>query len=277
MVTATDINSIYVVALPIILGMIFLEVLIANFKNISAYKANDSLGSIGLLSGNILVAISIKGLTLAFHIFLYKFRILDLVSILPLWALWLITFVLIDFVFYFYHRISHRSRFLWAIHMSHHSSEEMNFLVSFRQAWLGPISKIPFFMILPLIGLDPTMIAIAGVVSTLWGIVGHTQVVNKLGPLEWVFNTPSHHRVHHGSNAQYIDKNYGNVFIIWDRFFGSFEPEIEPVKYGLVKNVNTFNPLKITIMVWQDIYQDTKSSKSTKEAINYIFGPPRTS
>ena len=276
MISATDINSIYVVALPIILLMIFVEVLVASAKNISAYKTNDSLGTLGLLTGNILMAVSIKGSTLAFHLFLYEFRVFDLVSLIPIWILWLMTFVLIDFIFYFYHRISHRSRFLWAIHMSHHSSEEMNFAVAYRQAWLGPISKIPFFMILPLIGLDPTMIAVAGVLSTLWGIVGHTQIINKLGPFEWIFNTPSHHRVHHGSNAQYIDRNYGNLLIIWDRFFGTFEPEIEPVKYGLVKNVNTFNPIKITFMGWQEIYQDIKDSKSSKEALGHFFGPPKT-
>ena len=276
MISATDINSIYVVALPIILLMIFVEVLVASAKNISAYKTNDSLGTLGLLTGNILMAVSIKGFTLAFHLFLYEFRVFDLVSLIPIWILWLITFVLIDFIFYFYHRISHRSRFLWAIHMSHHSSEEMNFAVAYRQAWLGPISKIPFFMILPLIGLDPTMIAVAGVLSTLWGIVGHTQIINKLGPFEWIFNTPSHHRVHHGSNAQYIDRNYGNLLIIWDRFFGTFEPENEPVKYGLVKNVNTFNPIKITFMGWQEIYQDIKDSKSSKEALGHFFGPPKT-
>ena len=276
MISATDINSIYVVALPIILLMIFVEVIVASAKNISAYKTNDSLGTLGLLTGNILMAVSIKGSTLAFHLFLYEFRVFDLVSLIPIWILWLMTFVLIDFIFYFYHRISHRSRFLWAIHMSHHSSEEMNFAVAYRQAWLGPISKIPFFMILPLIGLDPTMIAVAGVLSTLWGIVGHTQIINKLGPFEWIFNTPSHHRVHHGSNAQYIDRNYGNLLIIWDRFFGTFEPENEPVKYGLVKNVNTFNPIKITFMGWQEIYQDIKNSTSSKEALGHFFGPPKT-
>lgn len=272
-----DVNSIYIVALPIILLMIMVEVLVANAKNIAAYKKEDSLGTLGLLTGNIFVALSIKGLTLAFHIFLYEFRFFDLVSVMPIWALWIIIFILIDFIFYFYHRISHRSRFLWAIHMSHHSSEEMNFFVSFRQAWLGPISKIPFFMLLPLIGLDPTMIAVAGVISTLWGVIGHTQVINKLGPLEWVFNTPSHHRVHHGSNLQYIDKNYGNLLIIWDRFFGTFEPENEPVKYGMVKNVNTFNPFKITLMGWQEIILDMKNSKSSREAMTHFFGPPKTS
>ena len=116
----------------------------------------------------------------------------------------------------------------------------------------------------------------AGVVSTLWGIVGHTQIVGKLGPLEWIFNTPSHHRVHHGANSQYIDKNYGNLLIIWDRMFGTFEPEDEPVKFGLVRNVNTFNPTKITFMGWIDIFKNMKSASNLSEAIYFLLGPPKT-
>tara|TARA_E500000178_G_scaffold263414_1_gene260513 strand:- start:84 stop:587 length:504 start_codon:yes stop_codon:yes gene_type:complete len=160
--------------------------------------------------------------------------------------------------------------------MSHHSSQEMNFAVSFRQAWFGPISKVPFFMVLPLLGLDPTIIAVAGSLSTLWGIVGHTQIIKSLGPLELILNTPSHHRVHHGANSQYIDKNYGNLLIIWDKFFGTFEPEKEKVKYGLVNNVNTYNPVKITFMAWQDIIKNMRNSDSTTQALKYLFGPPNT-
>ena len=215
-------------------------------------------------------------MVLAFHIYLYQFRVFDFVNQIPIWALWIITFISIDLVFYVYHRMSHRIRFLWAIHLSHHSSEEMNFAVSFRQAWFGPISKIPFFMVLPLLGFDPTIIAVAGVISTLWGIVGHTQVIGKLGPLEWIFNTPSHHRVHHGSNKQYIDKNYGNLLIIWDRLFGTFEPEDEKVKFGLVNNVNTFNPVKVTFMAWMSMINDLKQKNSFIEIIKVIFGPPVT-
>ena len=142
--------------------------------------------------------------------------------------------------------------------MSHHSSEEMNFAVSFRQAWFGPISKVPFFMVLPILGLDPLMIAVAGVISTLWGVVGHTQIIGKLGPLEWLFNTPSHHRVHHGSNPEYIDKNYGNLLIIWDRLFGTFQPEERPVNYGLVNNVFY---KKEDSSIWVDLTDDGLDEK----------------
>lgn len=274
----TDItyNQIYAIGLPVVLFMIFIEALVSSSNKKSYYNKGDTLCTIGLLIGNIIMVYGFKGLTLALHFYVYQFRIFDISQSIPSWANWVLTFILIDFVFYIYHRMSHRVRFLWAIHMSHHSSEEMNFAVSFRQAWFGPVSKIPFFILLPVIGLDPTIIAVAGVISTLWGIVGHTQIINKLGPLEWVFNTPSHHRVHHGSNEQYIDKNYGNLLIIWDRMFGTFEPEKESVRYGLVKNVNTFNPVTITFMGWKAILEDIKRSKSFSQAFHLFFGPPNT-
>ena len=274
--TAISVNEVYAIGVPIVLTMIFIEILISNFRSQNFYKSGDTLCTIGLLSGNIIVAFAIKGMVLAFHIYLYQFRVFDFVNQIPILALWIITFISIDLVFYVYHRMSHRIRFLWAIHLSHHSSEEMNFAVSFRQAWFGPISKIPFFMVLPLLGFDPTIIAVAGVISTLWGIVGHTQVIGKLGPLEWIFNTPSHHRVHHGSNKQYIDKNYGNLLIIWDRLFGTFEPEDEKVKFGLVNNVNAFNPVKVTFMAWMSMINDLKQKNSFIEIIKVIFGPPVT-
>ena len=274
--TNLTVAEVYAIGLPIIYGMIALEAIFSTLANKSFYRLDDTLCTAGLLIGNILIGSAAKGLSFAIHIFLYHFRIIDLASLIPLWLMWVLAFVLIDLVFYIYHRLSHRVRFLWAIHMSHHSSEEMNFAVSLRQAWFAPLSKLPFFAVLPLLGMDPTIAVIAGVISTLWGVVGHTQIVDKLGPLEIVFNTPSHHRVHHGANKEYIDKNYGNLFIIWDKMFGTFEPENEPVKYGLVNNVNTFNPVKITFMGWSAILRDIKKAKTIKEALKLTFGPPNT-
>jgi Sterol desaturase len=274
--TNLSVTEVYAIGAPIVLAIILLEVFISSINNKNLYKKNDTLCTIGLLTGNITMVFALKGITLAFHFYLYQFKLINLSEIVPSWLLWMLTFILIDFVFYFYHRISHRVNFLWAIHMSHHSSEEMNFAVSFRQAWFGPLSKIPFFMVLPIIGFDPTLVAVAGVISTLWGIVGHTQIINRLGPLEWFMNTPSHHRVHHGSNSQYIDKNYGNLLIIWDKMFGTFEREDEKVKFGLVKNVNTFNPSRITFMGWTRIIEDIRDAENLNEALYFIFGPPNT-
>lgn len=274
--TNLTVAEVYAIGLPIIYGMIAIEAIFSSLTNKSFYRVNDTLCTAGLLIGNILMGSAAKGLSFAVHIFLYQFRIIDLASLIPLWLMWILAFVFIDLVFYIYHRLSHRVRLLWAIHMSHHSSEEMNFAVSLRQAWFSPLSKLPFFAILPLLGMDPTIVVIAGVISTLWGVVGHTQIVDKLGPLELIFNTPSHHRVHHGANKEYIDKNYGNLFIIWDKMFGTFEPECAPVKYGLVNNVNTFNPIKITFMGWRAIFKDVRKAKTLREALSLTFGPPNT-
>ena len=274
--TNITVAEVYAIGLPIIYGMIALEAIFSSFANKSFYRLDDTLCTAGLLIGNILIGFAAKGLSFSIHIFLYQFRLIDLASLIPVWLMWVLAFVLIDLFFYIYHRLSHKVRFLWAIHMSHHSSEEMNFAVSLRQAWFAPLSKIPFFLILPLLGLDPTIVVIAGVISTLWGVVGHAQIVDKLGPLEIIFNTPSHHRVHHGANKEYIDKNYGNLFIIWDKMFGTFEPEHATVKYGLVNNVDTFNPIKITFMGWRAILKDVRNAQSLREVISVIFGPPNT-
>ena len=215
-----------------------------------------------------------KGLIFGFYLYLFQFSVFNLSDFLPFWTVFLLSFFIIDFTFYWYHRASHRVRVLWAIHMNHHSSEEMNFLVAFRQAWFNPFSKVPFFLFLPLFVLDPTITVLAGAVSTLIGVLGHTQIVDKLGPLEYIFNTPSHHRVHHGSNPEYIDKNYGNLFIIWDKMFGTFEPEVAPVIYGIKDNVNTYNPIKITFRDWISLGKDIRNSRSIKEALSYIVNPP---
>ena len=274
--TNLTVTDVYIIGLPIIFMLMMAEATVSQYQNKKYYKNKDTLCTSGLVVGNILMSLTIKGATLALHFYLYQFRVFDISNSIPVWLLWVLTFVLIDFVFYIYHRCSHKIRFLWAIHMSHHSSQEMNFGVSLRQAWLGPVSKIPFFAILPLIGFDPTVIAVAGVISTLWGVVGHTQMVGKLGPLEWILNTPSHHRVHHGSNPEYIDKNYGNLLIIWDRLFGTFEPEKAKVTYGLVNNVNTFNPIKITLMDWQAMLREIKEKEKVSEKIKIFFGTPQT-
>ena len=228
----------------------------------------------GLLAGNVAVSLLTKGSILLLYIYFYQFRLVTINDLLPIWAVWALTFVVIDFVYYWYHRCSHRVRFLWAVHMNHHSSEEMNYVVSLRQAWFGPISKIPFFIFMPLIGFDPLITLVAGVASTLWGVLGHTQWINRLGPLEYIFVTPSSHRVHHGSNECYLDKNYGNFLIIWDRMFGTFAEEKEKVKYGIRENVKTFNPLKITFRVWFQIADDFSKSKTLKNKLLSIFGRP---
>jgi alkylglycerol monooxygenase len=264
--------TVYTYAVPIIIALILGEAIYSNIKGLNFYKTNDTLGSYGLLAGNVVVSLLTKGSFLLFNVYLYQFRLFTINDLMHVFFVVVLTFAAIDFIYYWFHRCSHRIKFLWAMHMNHHSSEEMNFVVSLRQAWFAPFAKVIFFMPLPLIGFDPLITVVVGIVSTFWGVIGHTQWINKLGPLEYIFVTPSHHRVHHGSNDQYIDKNFGNLLIIWDKFFGTFEPEDEKVIYGIKENVKTFNPFKITFMLWIKMYEESKSAVGLKEKFLSFFG-----
>ena len=269
-----DESTIYTYGIPIILLLIGSEIIYSYVYGLKYYKAKDSAAAFGLLIGNYIINLGTKGSILIIYFYLYNFRLFTVNDLMPIWMVWILTFVMIDFVYYWYHRCSHRVRFLWAVHMNHHSSEEMNFTVSLRQAWFGSLTKVPFFIFMPLVGFDPLITAVAGVASTLWGVVGHTQWIKKLGPIEYIFVTPSSHRVHHGSNEEYLDKNYGNLLIIWDRLFGTYEEEKDKVIYGIRNNVKTFNPIKITFFEWASFFNDLKHANGFKEKILCFFGKP---
>ena len=215
-----------------------------------------------------------QSLTFGVFVLAYEHRLFNFSEAMPEWLLFIVALLLLDIAFYVYHRLSHRVRFLWAIHSSHHSSQEFNFSVAFRQAWLGPIVKIPFFAILPLVGLDPSAVMVVGSIATLYGVWTHTRIIPSLGVLEWSLGTPSAHRVHHGTNPEYIDKNYANMFIFIDRLCGTFEPESAPVVYGLTKNIDTINPFKITSFEWRNMWVDASTARTVGELLGYVFGPP---
>lgn len=150
-----------------------------------------------------------------------------------------------DFIYCWSHRFMHASRYRWAIHVVHHSSEHYNLSTALRQPVADALGTFLPYSLLALIGIHPTLIAQARGINLLYQYWIHTDTIGRLGPLEEVLNTPSHHRVHHGSNPQYLDRNHGSILIIWDRLFGTFEREDEPVVYGLTKKIDTFNPLRV--------------------------------
>ncbi|MDG2296775.1 MAG: sterol desaturase family protein [Gammaproteobacteria bacterium] len=268
--------TVYAVGAPIVIALILIESLVSSSKKLGYYKRGDSMGTIGLIIGNVIVNLLTKTSILGFYLFLYQYKLFD-ISSLSLWTQVISTLMVIDFIYYWFHRTSHRVRFFWGIHMNHHSSEEMNFLVSLRQAWFNPLFRVPFFFILPLIGFNPFLTFIVGAASTLWAVIQHTQTIGKLGPLEWVMVTPSAHRVHHGVNEEYLNKNFGNLFIIWDRIFGTYAEEKEAVIFGLTNNVKTFNPLRITVFSWVQFINDFKQSKSLRGKFMSFFGSPEWS
>jgi sterol desaturase/sphingolipid hydroxylase (fatty acid hydroxylase superfamily) len=176
------------------------------------------------------------------------------------WLGWTVALVTWDLVFYGEHRLSHEVRFFWASHVNHHSSLEYNLSTALRQPWTAFQTAI---MVAPLavVGVRPDLIVMAGAINLLYQFWIHTEMVDRLGPLEWVLNTPSHHRVHHGSNPRYLDKNYGGVLIVWDRLFGTFQAEDEPVVYGLTTNIGTYNLWTIAFHEWAGLAADARRAR----------------
>ena len=190
------------------------------------------------------------------------------------WWVWPILFFADDFAYYTYHRAHHRVRVFWATHVVHHSSQHYNLSTALRQDWT-PFSSIFFWAWLPLIGFAPWMIFLAISWNLLYQFWIHTEKIKRMPAwYEAVFNTPSHHRVHHGSNEQYLDRNYGGVLIIWDRMFGTFEPEVERVRYGLTTNIKTYNPFRVAFHEWAAVWRDVRSTSSWRERAGYLFKGP---
>lgn len=179
-----------------------------------------------------------------------------------------------DFIYYWNHRLMHETRWLWAIHVVHHSSEHYNLSTALRQPVLDVLGMFVPYGALSLLGFRPETIETARGVNLLYQYWIHTETIPKLGRFEEVFNTASHHRVHHGSNRQYLDRNHGSILIIWDRLFGTFEREDEPVRYGLTKNIETFNPLRIATHEHVDILRDVAASTTWKDRLSFVFRGP---
>ncbi|MCW2690765.1 MAG: sterol desaturase [Mycobacterium sp.] len=190
------------------------------------------------------------------------------------WYTWVIALLGVDLLFYTYHRIAHRVRLIWAAHQAHHSSHYFNFATALRQKWNNS-GEILMWIPLPLLGIPPWMVFASFSVNLIYQFWVHTERIGTLWrPFEFVFNTPSHHRVHHGMDAEYLDKNYGGILIVWDRLFGTFQPEIFRPHYGLTKPVNTFNIWKLQTREYVAIAQDVRRATRLRDRLGYIFGPP---
>jgi sterol desaturase/sphingolipid hydroxylase (fatty acid hydroxylase superfamily) len=190
------------------------------------------------------------------------------------WYTWVIAIVGVDVLFYAYHRIAHRVRLIWATHQAHHSSRYFNFATALRQKWNNS-GEIIMWIPLPLLGVPPWMVFTSFSINLIYQFWVHTEHIGKLPrAFEFVFNTPSHHRVHHGMDPEYLDKNYGGILIIWDRLFGSFQPELFRPHYGLTKPVTTFNIWKLQTHEYAAIARDVRSASHWRDRLGYVFGPP---
>ena len=253
-----------------------LEFFVASAKNIKSYTAKDAFSSIAMGLGNVFIGLVSK--LFVFAALYYVYENLRIFTIPITWWSFIILFFLDDFSYYWFHRTSHENRFFWASHVVHHSSKHYNLSTALRQTWTGSFYSFIFWLWLPLIGFHPGMIIFQMSISLLYQFWIHTELIQKMPKhIELFFNTPSHHRVHHGSNPIYLDKNHAGILIIWDKLFGTFQPELksEKVKYGLVVNIKTYNPIFIAFNEWGALFKDLNTKNiSVRNRIRYLYKPP---
>jgi sterol desaturase/sphingolipid hydroxylase (fatty acid hydroxylase superfamily) len=259
------------IATPIYAIAIAIEMVLGHFNQMNLYSWRGLVENILLSLLNIICDILMRGIALVVLLAVYNAYRLNWE---PGILYWLALLLAEDFMYYWLHRLDHQCRMLWAIHVTHHSSEEFNLTVGFRSSVFQPMYRFVFFLPLALLGFKPQDILLMYSITQIYGILVHTQLVGTLGILEKFLVTPSHHRVHHASNPKYLDKNLGMVFIIWDRIFGTFVLEDEPVRYGITKPLNNRNGMHLVFHEWKSILKDVSREKSLKGKLQQVFYPP---
>lgn len=261
-------------AIPFFVLLLSLEALFSYRENKDLYEKKDTWSSLALGIGNVLTGFITKALIFGLFTILYKYRLFTLEA--SNWWVWVLLFFADDFSYYWFHRVSHHVNWFWASHVVHHSSQRYNLAAALRQTWTGNATgSFLFWAWMPLVGFHPILVLLMQQVSLIYQFWIHTETIKKMPPwFEFAFNTPSHHRVHHGSDLKYLDKNHAGILIIWDRLFGTFKLEQERPNYGLTRNVNTFNPVFVAFAEWKHLYRKMTSTHSPKDALKYLIKPP---
>ena len=262
-------------AIPVFVAMLVLEAVSYRFlpdDSERGYEVRDTATSLGMGVGSLVVGAPWKLVLVVVYAGLYELSPWQLP--MSAWWAWALLFVADDLAYYWFHRLHHEVRVLWASHVPHHSSQFYNLSTALRQSWT-PMTSLPFWLPLALVGFPPWAILLQQSISLLYQFFLHTERVDRLWrPLEWVLNTPSHHRVHHASNAGYLDRNYGGILIVWDRLFGSFQPEGERVVYGLTKNIGTYNPVLVAFGEFAAIARDVRSAPRWRDPFGFVLRHP---
>ena len=241
-------------------------------EDLVGYEGRDTRTSLAMGMGSVVINVGWKLVVVAVYAGLYALTPLRLDPSNPL--TWVALFLADDLAYYWFHRVSHESRVFWASHVVHHSSQHYNLSTALRQTWV-PMTYFPFWLALPLLGFPVWMVLLAQSWSLIYQFWIHTERIKRLPRwVERVFNTPSHHRVHHGANHQYLDKNYGGILIVWDRLFGTWEPEEERVRYGLTKQLRTFNPFRVAFHEYIALARDVRRARGWRLKAQVAFRGP---
>ncbi|UOB60005.1 sterol desaturase family protein [Burkholderia pyrrocinia] len=269
-----NLPDIMVAALPAFAVLIAVEVVLAAMLGRRLYRTRDTLANLALAAGAFVASVLTGGLVLTVLSWVYAHRLFTIP--MNVWWAWVLCFFADDFSYYWFHRLSHEVRWFWASHSVHHSSEQYNLSVSLRQTWTGTISgSFLFWAWMPLLGFHPKMILFMQSVSLIYQFWIHTEAIDKMPRwFEALLNTPSQHRVHHGSDFDYLDTNYAGTTMIWDRLFGSYTPERFTPHYGLTSSIGTDNPFRIAFYEWGNIARDLAKAGDLRTAINYLIRPP---
>lgn len=252
-------------AIPVFFLLMALEWLWAWHKGLKAYRLPDMMANLSCGIGQQVLGLFLSLGTVAAYGYIYDhWRLFTLPTT---WWMWLLLFLGVDFCYYWFHRLSHEINFLWAAHVVHHQSEDYNLSVALRQSWFQQFFSWLFYIPLAWLGFHPIHLLTVAAFNTLYQFWIHTELIGRLGPLEWLLNTPSHHRVHHGSNPEYIDRNHGGTLIVWDRLFGTFEPEKAPVVYGITTPLRSFNPFTANFQYWQYLIQLSRDARRLKDKV----------
>ncbi|MDF1768551.1 sterol desaturase family protein [Maricaulis sp.] len=263
-------------AIPFFTLSVFAEMIHARLTGKTRFETRDTASSLIMGLGNNVSGIIFGLLLGGWSVFVYENRLMDISFA---WWVWVIAVFLDDFLYYWSHRFAHTVRWFWADHVVHHSSQHYNLTTALRQPWISPFT-LKFLWLgsaMVFLGFHPAMVAFVGAMNLIYQFWIHTEAIKKCPAwFEAVMNTPSHHRVHHATNPIYLDRNYAGIFIIWDKMFGTYQVERddEPCRYGIVKNLGTFNPIKICLHEWMGIVKDMAGAKSLKDAAMYLLAPP---
>jgi len=266
--------NIILFAIPFFALSVILEAVYNYYKKYDYYESKDAIASLSMGIGNAIIRQWTPWAYLPLYYFLYdNYRVFELNN---QYLAWILIIFADDFSYYWFHRASHKCRYLWASHVIHHSSKKYNLSTALRQTWTGKITTpLIFWSWMPIMGFHPMMIVLMKSINLIYQFWIHTEIISKMPKFfEVIFNTPSHHRVHHGSDVIYVDKNYAGIFIIWDKLFGTFQPEMQRPNYGLMHNIDTYNPLRIATHEWLSIFKDIKIKNTLLNNMKYIFSPP---